>query len=54
MKATKTLVDEGESRGFGFEEEDVVIAADFSIELCQSCGGEVGDGEVVKRGLSQM
>lgn len=51
MEATEALVNEGEGRRLGIEEQDIVVATDLSVECSQAFWGEIGNRIVVKRGL---
>lgn len=51
VETTEALVNEGEGRRLGIEEQDIVVTADLSVERSQAFWGEIGNRIVVKRGL---
>lgn len=51
VEATEALVNEGEGGRLGIKEQNIVVAANFSVERSQALWGEIGDRIVVKRGL---
>lgn len=48
VETSERLVDKGQCLGFGFEEEGVIVAADFAVERCQPLRREICRTIVVK------